>query len=91
MERRKRHEQHKVACNLNYTRQNYEGRISTQLSNDDLLNILKRIRLNNFDMLPLLSKKPSNKIILVATKDAATKAVTSENILNGLLNIKKDI
>ena len=35
---RKKYEQHKVASNLNYTRQNSEGRISTQVNNNDLHN-----------------------------------------------------
>ena len=35
-ERRKKYDQHKVASNLSYTQQNSEGRISTQLINNDL-------------------------------------------------------
>ena len=37
LEERRKNEQHKVASNLNYTRQN-SGRISTQLNNDHLHN-----------------------------------------------------
>ena len=183
-ERRKKYEQHKVASNLSYTRQNLEGQISTQLNNIDLHNRvaiendrcreirtgkaknpdtclltenttqkrttrvsiadgvicektktslstqelhawkketvlimgdsmlhgiderrmskngLVKVRcfpgatvadLKNFYMQPLLSKKPSHVIIHVGTNDAANKDSTADSILNGLLDLKKDI
>ena len=42
-------------------------------------------------MQPLLSKKPSHVRLHVGTNDAANKDFTAESIMNGLLNIKKDI
>jgi len=42
-------------------------------------------------MQPLPSKKPSHVILHVGTNDAANKDSTAESIMNGLLNIKKDM
>ena len=42
-------------------------------------------------MQPVLSTKSSNVIIHVGTNDATTKDSTADSILNGLLDIKKDI
>jgi len=47
--------------------------------------------LKNFYMQPLPSKKPSHVILHVGTNDAANKDSTAESIMNGLLNIKKDM
>ena len=42
-------------------------------------------------MQPFLSKKPSHVIVHVGTNDATSKSSTASSILNGLLDIKKDI
>ena len=42
-------------------------------------------------MQPLLSKKPSHVMLHVGTNDEPNKDATADSILNGLLDIKKDI
>ena len=84
-ERRKKYEKDKVASNLNYTQQNSEGRIFTQLNNNDLHN---RAAIENDRSGEIRTGKAKNAEIRLLTEKTTQKRTTNVSIVDGVTSEK---